>query len=128
MVWVGRDLNHSMILVGFYDEWNSFIFSCSHFKAYLKVFYFCPTIKRAMAVLTVPTAVSLLTRMLVRKMGSCLGLIEGAKRKKGTDSLEGSVLIGIGENNFKLKEGRFRLGIRKMFFMIRIARHWHRLS
>jgi len=28
----------------------------------------------------------------------------------------------------KLKEGRFRLHIRKKFFTISVARHWHRLS
>jgi len=27
----------------------------------------------------------------------------------------------------KLKEGRFRLGIRKTFFTMRVMRHWHRL-
>jgi len=41
--------------------------------------------------------------------------------------VEGIPSISTPHYDFKLKEGRFRLHIRKRFFTMRVVRHWHRL-
>ncbi|PKU44394.1 hypothetical protein llap_5337 [Limosa lapponica baueri] len=53
--------------------------------------------------------------------------LKGAYRRDG----EGLFIRGCSDrmrgNGFKLKEGRFRLDIRKKFFTVRMVRHWNRL-
>jgi len=53
--------------------------------------------------------------------------LKGAYRKDG----EGLFTRGCSDrtrgNGCKLKEGRFRLHIRKKFFTLEVVRHWHRL-
>ena len=43
------------------------------------------------------------------------------------DFLPGNCSDRTRGTGLKLKEGRFRLGRRKKFFMMRVLRHWNRL-
>ena len=53
--------------------------------------------------------------------------LKGAYRKDGEGLLIGECSDRMRGNSFKLREGRFRLDIRKKFFTVRVVRHWNRL-
>ncbi|KAK4821670.1 hypothetical protein QYF61_027138 [Mycteria americana] len=53
--------------------------------------------------------------------------LKGAYKKDGDRLFSRACCDRTRGNGFKWKEGRFRLGIRKKFFMMRVVRHWSRL-
>ena len=53
--------------------------------------------------------------------------LKGAYRKDGEGLFIRECRDRTRANGFKLKEGRFRLDVRKKFFTVRVVRHWHRL-
>ncbi|GAB0181475.1 hypothetical protein GRJ2_000612800 [Grus japonensis] len=70
---------------------------------------------------------SLEKRRLQGDLIAAFQYLKGPTGKMGRDCLSGSVVTGQGGNGFKLKEGRFRLDVRKKFFTVRVVRHWNRL-
>jgi len=52
---------------------------------------------------------------------------EGAYKKDGDRRFSSACCNGARVNGFKLKEGRFRLDIKKKFFMVRVVKYWYRL-
>jgi len=53
---------------------------------------------------------------------------EGACRKDGEGFFTRVCSDRTRGNGYKLKEGSFRLDIRKKFFPMRVVKHWSRLS
>ncbi|KFP46699.1 hypothetical protein N323_11201, partial [Cathartes aura] len=53
--------------------------------------------------------------------------LKGASKKDGHKLFSRACCNRTRGNGFKLKEGRFRLDIRKKFFMMRVVKHWNRL-
>ena len=58
---------------------------------------------------------------------SGLQYLKGAYRKAGEGLFIRACSNRMRGNGFKLEEGRFRLDIRKKFFLVRFMRHWNRL-
>jgi len=54
--------------------------------------------------------------------------LEGAYRKDGDNLCSEACCDRTRSNGFKLREGRFRLDIRKKFFTMRVVKHWNGLS
>ena len=52
--------------------------------------------------------------------------LKGADKKDGASLSSRACCNRARGNGFELKEGRFRLDIRKKFFTMRVVKHWNR--
>jgi len=70
---------------------------------------------------------SLEKRSLQRHLIAAFQYSKGAYRKDGENRFSRACCNTTRNNGFKLREGRFRLDIRKKFFTMRVVKHWNRL-
>jgi len=70
---------------------------------------------------------SLEKRWLHGDLIAALQYVKGSYRKDGENIFSRACYDKTRSNGFKLKEGRFRLDIRKKFFTMKVVKQWHRL-
>ncbi|KAK4833066.1 hypothetical protein QYF61_027728 [Mycteria americana] len=70
---------------------------------------------------------SLEKRKLWEDLIAAFQYLKGAYKKDGDRFFSRACCDRTRGNSFKLKECRFRLGIRKKFFTMRVVKHWNRL-
>jgi len=70
---------------------------------------------------------SLQKRRLWEDLIAAFQYLKGAYRKDVEKIFSRACWDRTRSNGFKLRDGRFRLDIRKKYFTIRVVKHWHRL-